>query len=62
MPSSRGSYQPRIKPVSLTSNLHWQAGFLPLAPPGKPNPWVWATIHGVRQDLASKEGAELQRD
>ena len=27
---------PRIKPVSLLSNLHWQAGALPLAPPEKP--------------------------
>ena len=26
---------PRIKPVSLMSNLHWQAGSLP--PPGKPS-------------------------
>ena len=24
---------PGIEPVSLTSNLHWQAGSLPLAPP-----------------------------
>ena len=26
---------PGIKPVSLTSNLHWQAGSLPLVPPGQ---------------------------
>ena len=26
---------PGIESVSLTSNLHWQAGSLPLAPPGK---------------------------
>ena len=25
-----------IEPTSLTSNLHWQAGSLPLVPPGKP--------------------------
>ena len=25
-----------IEPESLTSNLHWQVGSLPLAPPGKP--------------------------
>ena len=25
-----------IEPVSVTSNLHWQVGSLPLAPPGKP--------------------------
>ena len=28
---------PGLEPVSLTSNLHWQAGSLPLAPPGKPH-------------------------
>jgi len=27
---------PGIKPASLPSNLHWQAGSLLLAPPGKP--------------------------
>ena len=27
---------PGIESMSFTSNLHWQAGFLPLAPPGKP--------------------------
>ena len=27
---------PGMEPVSLTINLHWQAGSLPLAPPGKP--------------------------
>ena len=26
----------RIEPVSLASNLHWQAGSLPLTPPGSP--------------------------
>jgi len=35
IPSSRGSSQPRIKPVSPIL-LHWQAGSLPLAQPGKP--------------------------
>ena len=33
---SRGSFQPGTEPTSLTSNLHWQAGPLPLAPSGKP--------------------------
>ena len=27
---------PGIESMSFTSNLHWQAGFFPLAPPGKP--------------------------
>ena len=35
MPSSRGSSQPGVKTTSLTSNLHWQSGSLPLVPPGK---------------------------
>ena len=26
---------PGIEPASLLSNLHWQAGSLPLAPPGE---------------------------
>ena len=35
MPSSRGSSQPRDQ-THLLCLLHWQAGSLPLAPPGKP--------------------------
>ena len=35
MPSSKGSSWPRIEPI-LLHLLHWQAGSLPLAPPGKP--------------------------
>ena len=35
MPSSRGSSDPGLEPESL-SLLHWQAGSLPLVPPGKP--------------------------
>ena len=34
-PPPGGLSNPGIKPVSLTS-LNWQAGSLPLAPPGKP--------------------------
>ena len=29
--------EPGIKPESLMSYLHWQAGSLPLVPPGKPH-------------------------
>ena len=36
MPSSRGSSQPRDW-TCISCLLHWQAGSLPLAPPGKPN-------------------------
>ena len=35
MPSSRGSPNPGIEPDPLCL-LRWQAGSLPLAPPGKP--------------------------
>ena len=35
-PPPRGTLSPGIKHLSLTSNLHWQWGSLPRAPPGKP--------------------------
>ena len=39
VPSSRGSSRPRDRTsVSYVCLLHWQAGSLPLAPPGKPIP------------------------
>ena len=38
MPSSRGSSQPGVKTTSLTSNLHWQSGSLPLVHLGRP--WI----------------------
>ena len=34
-PSPGDLPNPGIEPVSLTSNLHWQADFLPSASPGK---------------------------
>ena len=36
MPSSWDLPYPGIKSMSLSSNLHWQVGSLPLVPPGKP--------------------------
>jgi len=36
MPSSRGSSQLRDQTCVSYIYLHWQAGSLPLAPPGKP--------------------------
>ena len=36
MSSSRGSSRPRDRAPCLLCLLHWQAGSLPLAPPGKP--------------------------
>ena len=35
---------PRIKLLSLISNVHWQVGFLPLAPPEKPKIYVYVEI------------------
>ena len=35
IPSFRGPSQPGLNP-GLLCVLHWQVGFLPLAPPGKP--------------------------
>ena len=37
MPSSRGVFPTQGLNVRLLCLLHWQAGSLPLAPPGKPN-------------------------
>ena len=37
MPSSRDSSQPRDQTQVSYLLLHWQAGSLPLAPPGKPS-------------------------
>ena len=37
MPSSRGSFQPRDG-THISCLLHWQAGSLPLAPPGNRHP------------------------
>ena len=39
--SSRDLPKPGIKPASLCL-LHWQAGSLPLAPPGKPRQEYWS--------------------
>ena len=36
LPSSRGSSRPKDQTDSLLPPLPWQAGSLPLAPPGKP--------------------------
>ena len=37
MPSSRGSSRPRDRTWVSYMSLHWQAGSLPLVPPGKPS-------------------------
>ena len=45
------------KPTSLTSNLHWQAGSLPPAPPGKPS--YTLTIHSTSIDSMANSNDEL---
>ena len=40
VPSSRGSSQPRDWTCVSLCCLHWQAGSLPLAPPGKPRAYL----------------------
>ena len=41
-PSPGDLPNPGVKPASLTPNLCWQVGCLPLAPPGKPMKWdMW---------------------
>ena len=42
---------PEIKPTSLMSKLHWQAGPSPLAPPGKPK---WSRMDPNIKGLLSK--------
>ena len=39
-PSPRDFPGPEIELLFLMSNLHWQAGSLPLVPPGKPLVWA----------------------
>ena len=46
MPFSRGSSCPRIEP-RLLHLLHWQAGSLPLAPPGKPSIHIIYTFSSI---------------
>ena len=59
VPSSRASPNPGIEPISLTSNLHWQASSLSLMPLGKPN-WIldciktnmsWLSTFNPRNDM-----------
>ena len=62
MPSSRGNLpDPGIEPMSL-SLLHWQAGSLPLAPPGSPEDmllaanWVCGCCFGPHHCLEAPFG------
>ena len=56
MHSSRGSSQPRDRKPCLLSLLYWQVGSLPLAPPGKPNPYM-----SPYQSFASNSGTYMSR-
>ena len=62
IPSSRGSSQPRDR-THISYLLHWQAGSLPLAPPGKMTMvvlkvWLPSTDCGVRSLI---KAGDLQR-
>ena len=41
----------RIEPVSFMSNLHWQAGSSPIAPPGKPRFTLYTLINFCLEGL-----------
>ena len=47
MPSSRGSSRPRDRTPISHLYLQWQAGSLPLAPPGKPRAVVWLVVESL---------------
>ena len=55
MPSSRGSSLPRGWTHGFLYLLHWQAGSLPLAPPGKPKSKVLAQKHTRKLMQQSRE-------
>ena len=50
MPSSRGSSRPKDQTQVSYTYLHWQAGSLPLAPPGK-FIWVWMNVNDMCPSL-----------
>ena len=62
MPSSRGSSQPRDQ-TSVSYILHWQAGSLSLAPPGKPMAWFSSvqSSHSVMSDSLQPHGLQDAR-
>ena len=61
MPSSRGSSRPRDWTCVSYVYLHWQAGSIPLAPPGKPLfPALFSTVFSVTKSYSSLLPHELQ--
>ena len=55
MPSCRGSSQPRDR-THVSYLLHWQAGSLPLEPPGKLFTYIHKYIYIFRHYFNIKEG------
>ena len=61
MPSSRGSSRPRDWTCVSYVYLHWQAGSIPLAPPGKPLfPALFSIVFSVTKSYSSLLLHELQ--
>ena len=62
MPSSRGSSQPRDQ-TCVSYILHWQAGSLSLAPPGKRMAWFSSvqSSHSVMSDSLQPHGLQDTR-
>ena len=46
--------------LCLLCLLHWQAGSLPLVPPGKPDNYCWAWHHKQRVDIPQGRSCMLQ--
>ena len=71
MPSSRGIFPTRGPNQCLLCLLHWQAGSLPLAPPGKPiqtwgrenTRWIWNILWCYKvMKCSGKNGAKACRN
>ena len=56
-PSPGDGSDPGIEPTSISSNMHWQAGYLPLAPHEKSIYYIYYTIYmlGFTDDASDKE-------
>ena len=56
-PSPGDGSNPGIEPTSIPSNMHWQAGYLPLAPHEKSIYYIYYTIYmlGFTDGASDKE-------
>ena len=60
--SSRGSSQPRDRTHASYVYLHWQAGSLPLVPPGKPYLYKLMLTHPPPPHNRLSSAQEIQHD